>query len=98
MTNGIENDKNSLIEFMYKYYFEKMFFLFNDDNKKNYFKKKHILLIYLEKLNENSSLFLIDFLYKDKTHIGIFKLRDLISLLEFYIHTPEEFDKNKKIY
>ena len=49
VTNGIENDKNSLIEFKYKFYFEKMFFLFNDENKKHYFKKKHILLIYLEK-------------------------------------------------
>ena len=47
--NGIENIKNSLSEFIYKFYFEKMFFLFNDENKKNYFKKKHILLIYLEK-------------------------------------------------
>ena len=76
VTNGIENDKNSLIEFKYKFYFEKMFFLLNDENKKNYFKKKHILLIYLEKLNEHSSLFLIDFLFKDKTLIGIFKLRE----------------------
>ncbi len=31
MTNGIENDKNSLIEFIYKFYFEKMFFPFNDE-------------------------------------------------------------------
>ena len=49
VTNGIVNDKKSLIEFIYKFYFEKMYFLFNDENKKNYFKKKHILLIYLEK-------------------------------------------------
>jgi hypothetical protein len=32
---------------------------------------------------------------KDKTHIEIFKLRDLISLLEFYIYFLEEFNKNK---
>ena len=49
VTNGIVNDKKSLFEFIYKFYFEKMYFLFNDENKKNYFKKKHNLLIYLEK-------------------------------------------------
>ena len=62
--NGIENIKNSLSEFIYKFYFEKMFFPFNDEKNIILRRNIHILLIYLDKSNEYSSLFLIDFLYK----------------------------------
>ena len=42
VTNGIVNDKKSLFEFIYKFYFEKMYFLFNDENKKNYLRRNII--------------------------------------------------------
>ena len=46
--NGIENIKNSLSEFIYKFYFEKMFFPFNDEKNIILRRNIHILLIYLE--------------------------------------------------
>ncbi len=63
---GISYVQNSLAEFIYKCYFQKSFFLSNDENKKQFILRRniHILLTYLELSAGNKSPFLINFLYK----------------------------------
>ena len=63
---GIHYVQNSLAEFIYKCYFQKSFFLSNDENKKQFILRTniHILLTYLELSVDNKSPFLINFLYK----------------------------------
>ncbi len=89
---GIHYVQNSLAEFIYKCYFQKSFFLSNDENKKQFILRRniHILLTYLEHSADNKSPFLIDFLYKLLENYGedfqyewkfflniLFKLKDI---------------------
>ena len=89
---GIHYVQNSLAEFIYKCYFQKSFFLSNDENKKQFILRTniHILLTYLELSVDNKSPFLINFLYKLLENYGeyfqyewqfflniLFKLKDI---------------------